>query len=58
MSRIHPSTSRKDTGGAMMEKAACHRCCGWGGKKELSVTDRRTDEYDEANGGIFAAVCW
>jgi len=41
-----------------MEKAACHRCCGWGGKKELSVTDRRTDEYDEANGGIFAAVCW
>jgi len=41
-----------------MEKAACHRCCGWGRKNELSVTDRQTDGYDEANREIFATVCW
>jgi len=42
----------------MTDKAACHRCCRWGRKKELTITDRQTDGYDEANGGIFAAVCW
>ena len=42
----------------MMEKAPCHRCCGWGKKKELSVMDRQTGGYDEANGGNFATVCW
>jgi hypothetical protein len=28
------------------------------GKKELCVMDRQTDGYDEANGGIFATLCW
>jgi hypothetical protein len=55
---IHPRTRRKDTGRAMMEKADCHRCCGLGRKTELSVMDRETDGYDEANGGILATVCW
>jgi hypothetical protein len=42
----------------MTEKAASRRRCGRGRKKELSVMDRQTDGYDEANEGIFATVCW
>jgi hypothetical protein len=42
----------------MMETAACQRSCGWGRKKELSAMGKQTHRYKEANGGIFAIVCW